>query len=526
MSRLRVGLLVGADGPRAWHEQVITNLANHDAIELIGIYAAIDPKSQAGALWRWIDRVETTLAHKLFRTKRADVALATSALDGVPASGTIAEFEGELDLLIRLDGLEGDLGLPSVPKHGVWHLTFDGADQPPDRIGLLSWHQGRHVVDATLWRTDAGSPEATPIERAYFSVYKPSWSVNRSRLLWRAALLVADNVIRLAASGTALLDHIASTQATVEEPVTSRRSPPHPLLLGLRFVHRVAGHIWRKLFDVEQWQVLVTRSTDDMLNPSAYARLKPPPDRFWADPFAVHRKGKDYIFVEELRYKSNRGEIAVLEHQDGELLSAKTIIAEPYHMSYPYIVEHQGDLYMVPETREKRSIDIWKNTSFPDKWAPVGALMENVSAVDTTLFRHDGRWWMFTNLSRTKHLRSVDELHAFYTDDASPVTKAWKPHRLNPLIRDTRFARQGGRVFVDEEGRLIRSAQDTAVRYGYAVLLFHVEELTPTGFAETLLHKVEPDWHDDVVGMHTFERSGDLCVFDACFVRGRLRQPL
>ena len=37
-------------------------------------------------------------------------------------------------------------------------------------------------------------------------------------------------------------------------------------------------------------------------------------------PFAVQRADKDYIFVEELRYETNRGEIAVLEHRAGELL--------------------------------------------------------------------------------------------------------------------------------------------------------------------------------------------------------------
>jgi hypothetical protein len=58
------------------------------------------------------------------------------------------------------------------------------------------------------------------------------------------------------------------------------------------------------------------------------------------------------------------------------------------------------------------------------------------------------------------------------------------------------------------------------------VLFFHVEELSPTGFTEILLHKAEPDWQDDVVGMHTFERRGDLCIFDACFVRSKLSTRL
>ncbi|MGI9508473.1 MAG: glucosamine inositolphosphorylceramide transferase family protein [Geminicoccaceae bacterium] len=528
MSKLRVGLLVGTEGPKAWHEQIITILAGHEQIDIVVIRASHDLRKRSGSVWRALDRLETLLAHRLFKTSRAEVPLATEGFDALPietfrdAAETMSS-DACPDLLICLDDPKAALQLPRVPKHGLWYLTFDGVVGTGDDVGLSGWYRGRHVVDAALWRMHAPDQEASLIERAHLGVFKPSWSVNRSRHLWRAALLITDNILRLAARDS---NFFAKMEKPANLAPSAKLPHLHPLLLGLRCARRLAGHIWQKLVYVEQWQVLATRSTKDMLKPDAYARLEPPPDRFWADPFAVQQGDRDYIFVEELRYETNRGEIAVLEHRDGQLISAKAIIAEPYHMSYPHIVEHAGDLYMVPETRQKRSIDIWKNTSFPDEWTSLGALMENVSAVDTTLFRHDERWWMFTNISRTENLRSADELHAFYTDDSSPVTKAWKPHRQNPLVRDTRFARQGGRVFVDDQGRLIRSAQDSAIRYGYAVLFFHVLDLTPDSFKQTLLHKVEPDWHDDVIGMHSFERRDDLCIFDACFQKKRLRFPI
>lgn len=535
MNKLRIGLVVGKNGPKAWHEQVITLLRDHADIELLGLYTRQpeDREEQSrssgpGTGWSWLDGMETAIAKKLFRMPDAGRPLALDRLDDPPSLQSVADLADQTgsvhpDLLIQLDRTAPDDKLPSNLPHGVWYLTFDDRDHRPDTIGLASWYRQDHVVEVTLWKAEAGHVAPTVIERSYLGVFKQSWSVNRSRLLWKTALIVADNAGRLAASP----DRFTGAAAPETLPFSPRAGAtlPGSLRLTTRWIRGIVAHIWYKLFYVEQWQILATNATEDMLTPKAYAQLQPPRDRFWADPFAVQRTGKDYIFVEELRFKSGRGEIAVLEHQDGKLLSAKTIISQPYHMSYPYVFDHEGELYMVPETRKNRTIEIWKNTSFPDGWTRAGELMTDVSAGDTTLFRHDGRWWMFTNLSRTSKLRSADELHAFYTDHPSPLGATWHAHEQNPLVRDTRCARQGGRVFVDDEGRLIRCAQDTAVRYGYAVLFFHVRDLTPTSFSETLLHKVEPDWRDDVVGHHTFERCGDLCVFDACFVKTRLPSP-
>lgn len=529
MSRLRVGLLLGSDGLRVWHEEIITTLVQHPHIDFAGVVETsvgtrrrADRRRSRGALWDWLDRLESFISHRLVRTRQADAPLATGLASGL---STLGNADG-LDILILLEGTIADGRAKGMAGDAVWALTFDGRREAFDQVGLRGWFEGQDVIEVTLVRSDPSSDRPVPIERAHYGVFKPSWSVNRSYLLWRIALLISDNVSRFASSD-AVLPPVYAARSSLPKafgPIRGGKtaSLPSSLRFAIRYAQRVTRYIWNKLLFKKQWQILTTTSGDKVFDPASYARLEPPADRFWADPFAVSRGDKDYIFVEELRYKKNRGEIAVLEHRDGKLLDARTIISEPYHMSYPHIVDHEGELYMVPETRQKGSIDIWRNTAFPDRWSPIGSLMENVSAVDTTLFRHDGRWWMFTNLSRTLHMPSADELHAFYSDDPSPVTRNWIAHRLNPLVRDTRTSRQGGRVFVDEQERLIRCAQDTAVRYGYAVLFFHVQDLTPVSFAETLLHKALPNWHEEVVGMHTFERCGELRIFDACFAKSRL----
>ncbi len=537
MDRPRIGLVVGRDGPRAWHEQVITLLDEHDGIELLGIYVRekSDPEDQnhssrPGIGWSWLDRFETKISRKLFKIPNAKEPLADWVCDNPPPCMSTADLERRTDpkkrpdFIIELDRTALGNDLPTDLRHGVWYLTFDERDRQTDTIGLASWYRQDHVAQVTLWQAKGESTKPSVIERSHLGVFKQSWSVNRSRLLWKAALIIADNARRLADMSDQFLAKTSSEEPSdaPRHELDDERPIPGTLRLATRWGFGVLAHIWYKLAYVEQWQILATDVKENMLKPKAYAQLRPPRDRFWADPFVIQRAGKDYIFVEELRFKSGKGEIAVLEHQDGRLLSANTIISQPYHMSYPFVFDHAGELYMVPETRNNGTIEIWRNTAFPEGWTKMADLMTNVSAGDTTLFRHEGRWWMFTNLSRTSRLRSADELHAFYSDHPSPLEAVWHAHDGNPLIRDTRFARQGGRVFVDDEGRLIRCAQDTAVRYGYAVLFFHVQELSPSQFSETLLHKVEPDWRDDVVGHHTFDRSGDLFIFDACFVKPRL----
>lgn len=37
----------------------------------------------------------------------------------------------------------------------------------------------------------------------------------------------------------------------------------------------------------------------------------------------------------------------------------------PYHLSYPFLFEYGEQLYMLPESAENRSLDVYRYTHFP-----------------------------------------------------------------------------------------------------------------------------------------------------------------
>ena len=121
---------------------------------------------------------------------------------------------------------------------------------------------------------------------------------------------------------------------------------------------------------------------------------------------------------------------------------------------------------------------LYKATDFPYNWTLVDTLISNQNFIpaDSSIFRYNNTWWMFTG--------NPDELRLFYsynlTDPAS-----WQEHPMSPLlVNDTSEARGGGRVIVFDSGRIIRLAQKDDIGYGEAVRAFEVDTLNETYYAE------------------------------------------
>src|SRR5690606_4215327 len=122
-------------------------------------------------------------------------------------------------------------------------------------------------------------------------------------------------------------------------------------------------------------------------------------DRYWADPFVVTRGGKHYVFIEEVMRTTDKGHISVMVAEaSGRFEAPRTVLERDYHLSYPCLFEDEGTLYMVPESSANRSVELYRCIGFPDRWEFVCNLLENVYAVDPTLLRHDGKWWLFANV--------------------------------------------------------------------------------------------------------------------------------
>ncbi len=248
--------------------------------------------------------------------------------------------------------------------------------------------------------------------------------------------------------------------------------------------------------------------------PERLLPIYPPDDRFWADPFVWRRDGRYFIFFEEYHYSSRRGHISVMEanNKGCPVGTVRPVIQEPYHLSYPFLFEYDNELYMLPEKKEKRCVDLYRCIAFPDRWEPIRRWFSDTRMVDCTVFEHEGYWWLFCSVKRDG-LRYDESLLAYYTDN--PLSGEWVPHPGNPLVRDFSRGRSAGRVQYIGQGRLLRPSQDCTRHYGNGLNINEITRLTPTHYQERLLwHKTGEEaggWR----GMHHIDWHQGLMVMDA-----------
>ena len=132
--------------------------------------------------------------------------------------------------------------------------------------------------------------------------------------------------------------------------------------------------------------------------------------KFIGDPFFFRSGGQGFVFFEVLNRDTKLGEIAYATvASDGSLNAQSTVLAEPFHLSYPQVFEWQGSIYMVPESHADLSVRLYEATDFPSRWALRAKLLSGFGVTDPTLFRHDGLWWMLATAGNRN-----DVLNLFY----------------------------------------------------------------------------------------------------------------
>ena len=242
---------------------------------------------------------------------------------------------------------------------------------------------------------------------------------------------------------------------------------------------------------------------------SDYTPLPLDPSTFYADPFVVARDGRYHLFAEACPYGTGKGVIVVAEiAPDGAPGPWRTVLERPWHLSYPYVFEHGGETWLMPESSARGGVEIYRALAFPDRWELAHRLFEGVPIVDATLFEHEGRLWLLGGVA-TAGGSDWDELFAWH---APALAGPWTAHALNPIKSDCRSARPGGRP-LRLDGRLIRPAQRCERGYGEALVWLEIGTLTPDAFEEVeiaLWLAAGPDRS----GPHTADLSTALRAID------------
>ncbi len=205
------------------------------------------------------------------------------------------------------------------------------------------------------------------------------------------------------------------------------------------------------------------------------------PAAFVADPFMCQRDGRWFLFFEVFNELTRRGEIAVAVSRDALTWEyQRVVLAEPFHLSYPYVFESQGSYYMIPETAAARSVRLYRAIDFPFTWELIGNLLEGRRYADSSILFHGDKWWLFTD---TGSDGKSPQLRLYFAEE---LRGPWHEHPSSPLRNDPHLSRPAGRVVV-ADGRPIQFVQDVYPVYGKSVSAFAVTKLTPIEYEEQRL---------------------------------------
>ncbi|WP_400078907.1 hypothetical protein [Winogradskyella sp. R77965] len=549
--KLRIGLLTDNDNIPAWSHKMLERIVNSGNSEIVLIVknskTPIKHSSSFKKLWVnrnhifWI--LYTKFENKLFKphpnafankniksvVQCDEIIVQTSQIENSDyfSSVDIDKIKTyQIDVLINLCyiGLKGDI--LNVPSCGIWSYCHSeriiNRGGPP---GAWEVFKRQDVTGALLEILAEKIDGGKILARSYSSTEKLSVNRTNNASYWKALSLLPRKLEQLHSLGKE--DFFNKLEQENSHPEFFDNQP-----LGLPKNSEVLSTFYKiysnkivftikNFFYFGQWIMLYKfeDKNDWATSFHEFKRIVPPKDRFWADPFVMERNGSYFIFFEELIYKENIGKIAVLEiDSDGNFEPPKIIIDKDYHLSYPFLIEEGSDLYMIPESSGNGTIELYKCTAFPLQWQLHKVLMQDVNAVDTTILKHNGKYWLFCNITENEGASSLDELFLFYSD--SLLDDDWISHPSNPIVSDVSQSRPAGNIFKNN-GKIFRPSQNSAKGYGHGMKINEIVELTTKSYKEETIQSIYPNWEKDLISTHTINNCNKLTVTDALIRRRR-----
>ena len=300
------------------------------------------------------------------------------------------------------------------------------------------------------------------------------------------------------------------------------RSPASYVLRGL--AGAIVKRIYRLCCYSPHWRV-GWRYTDDAgiwrskdLSGPEWRSIPSPAHRFYADPFAVNWQGRTFVFFEDLDHRVGKGIISAIEFGEaGPIGPVIPVLEEPWHLSYPFLIQHDDELWMIPESTGNRDVALYKCIDFPNRWERHTTLLSGLELADATIVSRDGLYYLF-GAARDGAGGYSDTLSIFH---ASQLFGPWIPFASNPVLVDRASARPAG-DFVTLNGKLWRPVQDCTDGYGCALGLAEVVELSPTSFKQTVRHLLRPGPLWPGRKLHTLNRCGRLELIDGTSIQPKI----
>jgi hypothetical protein len=426
-----------------------------------------------------------------------------------------------LDFMLRFgfDIIKGDI--LDAAKYGVWSYHHDD-DRKYRGVPTGFWEIlfGDPVNAAILQRLTDKLDSGIILHKAYFATINHSWEANLNNLLQCSTEWPLQVCRKIENGNTEFLSVSNSPESAIYKTPGNFKM--------IRFLLKVAINKlkfhYRDLFLSEKWNVgIISLPAEELVIPGNHTIPEPlwltinnEKSVFHADPFGFVEGGSYHIICEEYDYKSPKGILTSyqVDRLTNQILKKSIALEKSYHLAYPYLFEYANVRYCIPENSEGSSVDLYRYEISEGKLVFDQTLIENLKAVDTSIFFHEGTWWLFF----TDKTATNERLNIWYSEN---LRGPYKSHANNPVKVDIRSSRPAGNPFI-LDGKLLRPAQDCSIRSGRRITINQVLTLTPNDYIETEYATLNPaltsKFRD---GMHTFCVTEGTIIVDGkreCFI--------
>ena len=499
-NRMHLQLCLDGTNLRKWHIALLQRLAHLPKVTI-----TVDPTSKACALPRG--------AESLFQLEALLYGLPRGGLASRVPESALAPFVGGSEPAELTLDLCGDA---PKEKGRVWRLLFDGRAGETalfsilleGRVPCAEIQEGTSAVAAARLGTEYGGIALASFEDA----------------VARASTLIIAAVKGCASGKLPRLPDEKDGFPALHIPTT----PMLARTAAKSVARRIVRQAYQLCYNAPHWRVGWRRlDGPDLIalghHPAAAWHFLPDDgERFYADPFPVLYRGVVTLFVEEYEHRLDKGVIsAVTFDANGPTGRPRRVLEQPGHLSYPFVFESEGQMWMIPESYSARTIDLFRATDFPGGWVKEATLLSDITASDATIIEYEGTWWLFATVKDDGGSFS-DALHLW---SAPNFRGPWTPHKGNPVLIDIASARPAG-CMVQRNGVLWRPVQDCRRGYGAALGIARVTRLDAEGFEQKIESIIGPGPAWPGRRLHTLNSAGGLEFIDgsALALRGFFRR--
>lgn len=546
--QIRIGILIKEfDALKNWELRIIDGILNDPSLNLVllvndgrktegrknnfftKLKKILNSKNTIGRILLTIQKKIESLIFKGFKSvdklKIVDELLKIETIGLFPKKRGFLDVFSEndaqkiknynLDILLRHEFNIIRGAILKSTKNGIW--SFHHGDNSINRGGPSGFWEialKQSSIGVTLQRLTPELDGGLVIDKAFYNIHWSYYKTNQIALEGSVSILFK-NIKKLQQG-----DLNNTTSKTYFHPLYKSPNLYNLTKYTFNFYSKLLTKLLQKVdrkflkSRYECWTLFIGKG--DFLN-STLHRIKPqrlPKNEFWADPFIFEYLDEKYIFFENYEYNKKKGKISCGRIKDNNLVDISDVLIKDYHLSYPFIFNYDDQIFLMPETSSAKRLEIYRCIKFPNEWELFTTAFDGEIVADAFFYDDiDKNKWLFLNKTPDKNVPNDNELFIYKVNSLD--LKDLKPHKNNPVIINSKMARNAGPIF-QKNSEIYRPSQHCIDGiYGRGLNVNRIKKLTINEYEEENIITVLPHFRKGLISMHHLHQTKNLFVFDA-----------